>query len=436
MAGKVSKASNVPAELEDKFQSCKDAVMSEDGMTEDSAYAICYTSVVEGKSLDDARAAHAGKAEDVALVEDVEEVEEIDAVEPEARMNMLEVALRDILTLLNSIGIKLGARHSKADNETIQNVHDLSLQLGAMCTGKAKSAFGVCKGKDGNFYGLGVFTNCYEDLDGEIIRDSAHKQFAAYLDANPTQAPELWTWHEPGTARKSRANWWDYDGTFFFMQWPLTETEAKSLARVGPLSMSHQFNGVKEGREWVSYITFEASVLAEGAEANPLTSFEAVMKERSIMFDPKKRELFVQLHGEEFTAEKEAASGKARAEADAAGLKRKEAEAAQVATPTPSINLADALAQLTAITSSLVTQVAAMQAEQKAISATVKTLQASGTLEAIERKADERAAWLTSPRVPSIGIAEQAKTRGQQLTAEDAAKSGVAPLENWLRPNG
>lgn len=42
-------ASNVPAELEDKFKRCKEKVMA-DGSDEASAYGICYSAVVEGKA--------------------------------------------------------------------------------------------------------------------------------------------------------------------------------------------------------------------------------------------------------------------------------------------------------------------------------------------------------------------------------------------------
>lgn len=44
---------NVPAELEEKFASCKEKVIAS-GQTEDAAYGICYMSVVEGKTLADA----------------------------------------------------------------------------------------------------------------------------------------------------------------------------------------------------------------------------------------------------------------------------------------------------------------------------------------------------------------------------------------------
>ena len=48
---------NVPAELEDKFASCKEKVIAS-GQDEQAAYGICYVSVVEGKSIPEATKAY------------------------------------------------------------------------------------------------------------------------------------------------------------------------------------------------------------------------------------------------------------------------------------------------------------------------------------------------------------------------------------------
>ena len=48
---------NVPAELEDKFTSCKEKVIAS-GQDEKAAYGICYVSVVEGKSIPEATKAY------------------------------------------------------------------------------------------------------------------------------------------------------------------------------------------------------------------------------------------------------------------------------------------------------------------------------------------------------------------------------------------
>lgn len=481
---------SVPEELEEKFASCKAQAM-EAGSSEDEAYAICYASVVEGKDADakakrktrllmkgpqhldgkkcvaskcdycdmayptiyptsltglaEAREAQAQASAIQSLTYDFQDVTSGILQSPEiidkaqaiaAEAGVFQTLLNDLAAGLKSLGAKWGARHSKADNEAIQGVHDMAVQLGAMCAGKAKSAFGVCKGLDGNYYGLGVFTNCYIDLDKEIITDAAHKEFCAHLDANPNLAPELWTEHEEGTARKSRANLWDYDGTFFWMQWPLTEHEAKALASVGPLTMSHQFNGIKEGREWTYYRSFEASVLNAGEEANPLTSFETVAKERQTMFSPEKRALMVALHGEEFTAEKERVSDKARKEADSRGIQRKEQAAKDAATVEIATPVAETVTPVvTPIVDPLAViadSIAKLQQDVTALSGEVKALKAGKDKqieEAATAKAQAYQGWLTSPRLPVSGIAEAAKSAGGQLNADDAAKAGVVELQ-------
>lgn len=80
---------NVPAELEEKFASCKEKVMAQ-GNDEEAAYGICYMSVVEGKSLEDA-------------------------------------------TKFYMDGVKVGARNSVADKQRLQAAHDALVEAGAEC---------------------------------------------------------------------------------------------------------------------------------------------------------------------------------------------------------------------------------------------------------------------------------------------------------------
>lgn len=82
---------NVPPELEEKFRRCKEAVMAK-GESEDAAYGICYMSVVEGKSLEDAT---------------------------------LQFHLDN--------WAKEGRRNSAKDQERIQRIHDLAVENGAVC---------------------------------------------------------------------------------------------------------------------------------------------------------------------------------------------------------------------------------------------------------------------------------------------------------------
>lgn len=83
---------NVPSELEDKFRSCKEQVMAK-GESEEAAYGICYVSVVEGKSI--------------------------------------EQATKDYHLSLETL--KVGARHSQRDQRALQDIHDAAIVLGAAC---------------------------------------------------------------------------------------------------------------------------------------------------------------------------------------------------------------------------------------------------------------------------------------------------------------
>lgn len=356
------------------------------------------------------------------------------AAEAGVFQQMMAALSNGVTDALKALGFsKAGARHSKTDNEAIQSVHDMAVKLGAMCEA-GKSAFGVFKGLDGNYYGLGVVTNCYEDLEGEIIRDAAHKEFVAYLDANPTQAPELWTWHTPGTARKSRAIWWDYtDNGFFWRLYPLTPAEAKALEPITPCAMSHQFNGIKEGNEWAYYRTFEDSVLPVGAEANPYTSFDVVAKEYLTMgFTPDKRAFLEQIHGPEQTKELEQREDKARKALDAMGAKRKENEATPApdtaTTTTPVVHVGDATPTVEQSLATLTTSMIALTEKFTALEGEVKALKSAKqkeiTTEA-ERLTAQTMQRLTSPRGPTVGIAEAAKAQGEALTPEQMKAAGV-----------
>jgi hypothetical protein len=77
---------NVPDELQDKMESCVQQVMGK-GEDKETAVAMCYTSVVEGKALDE---------------------------------------------------VKRGARHNRTDKQALQDIHDAAITLGAACPDKSE----------------------------------------------------------------------------------------------------------------------------------------------------------------------------------------------------------------------------------------------------------------------------------------------------------
>lgn len=287
--------SNIPADspLQDKMESCVQEVMAQ-GKDKEAAIAICYASIV-GKST------------------------------PTPPRDYIKELQDGILALF----AKYGARHSKADNDAIQAVHDNAVQLGAMCV-KARaygSALTVFKEGDG-WRWLGVVSNAYRDLDGENITSAAHREYVAHLDANPGEAPELWSWHTPGTARKARADWWDYtDNGFLWMSGPLTEAEAKQMQTGEPLGMSHGFKAVKQGNDIVYYRTFEVSELPITAAANPWTKIQTLQTEEKQMgFTPEKRAFLETRFGADRVKELEDAEGAQAKALTAAGVTFKAAD--------------------------------------------------------------------------------------------------------------
>lgn len=166
-------------------------------------------------------------------------------------------------------------------------------------------SFYIVKDAEGNYRWFGWVTNKWEDLEKDIFTDSAHREFNQFLDEHPELAPELWTWHEPLTARKHKADWWDYANGFFTYSGPLTEDEALALEETDePVAMSHGcFVLQREGPYILKYRTFEVSELPLSNAANPFTDF-TTLKERD-MFTNKKRAWLVQRFGEDKVAELE-----------------------------------------------------------------------------------------------------------------------------------
>ncbi len=191
------------------------------------------------------------------------------------------------------------------------------------------SSFVVLKDDAGNYRWLGRVSNNFRDLDGEIITEAAHKEFVAYLDAHPGQAPELWTWHVPGTARAARADWWDYADGFLTLSGPLTSAEAKAFAEDDePLGMSHGFfplaRDVRD-RLILKYRTFEASELPLLSAANPFTGFDVMRKELTMPFSKDKRALLVKRLGEAQVAQLEAGNAEMQKALAEIGVESKDA---------------------------------------------------------------------------------------------------------------
>lgn len=209
------------------------------------------------------------------------------------------------------------------------------------------------KSADNRYYLFCFYSNKYRDIDagaaphkgGEIISDAAHRDYMKWLDENPALAPELWSLHIPGTARTSRAHWWDYDGNFAMAEFQLTEDEAKGIALFAKSytpGLSHGFEVLgydPEGAVIEGYRTHEISILPLEWAANPWTTVEMIRKELDVKLSPEKRAALVLLHGEARVTELEAKGMNGQALLAALGIESKEVDPPADVAETPATAL-------------------------------------------------------------------------------------------------
>ncbi len=175
-----------------------------------------------------------------------------------------------------------------------------------------RSGFKVLKALDGTPRWLGWVSNNRLDRQGEILTEEAHLDYIAFLDENPKAAPELWTWHIPGTAREKRADFWAYLNGFLLLGGALTDGEAKAIESIDiDPAMSHGFYVLNRSDNLINkYRTVEVTFLPRSAAANTWTEF-TTLKEQEAMkkLTGKRRILAVEVHGEEMVAALEQETG-------------------------------------------------------------------------------------------------------------------------------
>lgn len=152
------------------------------------------------------------------------------------------------------------------------------------------------------------FTNNAKDRDDEWFPEQAIDAYVKRVDSGLVPAPELWTWHMPGT-RHGQADWMGRIGHFLvaagtFDDTPAGKAAQAHYARAGrKYGLSHGFtydtSSYKDGAYW-DFNTFEISTLPPKVAANPYTLFEA--KEQT-MLTPEKEAHLKRLFGEEVAAE-------------------------------------------------------------------------------------------------------------------------------------
>lgn len=176
----------------------------------------------------------------------------------------------------------------------------------------AEDAFTVFKDAANVWHWHAVFTNNFEDLEGEILTEKAHDKYIMRLDMGLIPPPELWAWHTPGSKHGEADHIWR-NGHFVHAVGHFDSTPAAEKAitfyrkNAGKIKMSHGFTSpgwAFDGKQYHDYNTLEITTLPPKAAANPYTSFEEL---QAMTLTDEKRRYVEQVVGKDKLAEIEAA---------------------------------------------------------------------------------------------------------------------------------
>jgi len=180
----------------------------------------------------------------------------------------------------------------------------------------AEEAFSVFKAQDGKHYWLARHTGKFIDREGEIITDKAHSDYVARVQKGLVPLPELWVWHKKGT-RHGQADLVWKSGGFVLALGHFDDTPAgqKAIAYYQKnskhIKLSHMFNFPRRAKEngvYHAYNTVEITVLPDGAEAFPYTSFEEI---KSMALTKEQEKMILDIGGDDMLKRVQATDTKA-----------------------------------------------------------------------------------------------------------------------------
>jgi hypothetical protein len=154
---------------------------------------------------------------------------------------------------------------------------------------------------------VAIWSNNFEDRDGEIFTAKAIDDYIARVDMGIVPPPELWVHHTPGT-RLGVAQHVGRIGSYAvafgsFDDTPEVTKAMHRLAGMKNLGMSHGYTynpRYKKGRIYHQFNTFELSVLHRQKAANAYTSFQEI-EMKSINLSPSAEEDVKAVWGDEWT---------------------------------------------------------------------------------------------------------------------------------------
>jgi len=196
----------------------------------------------------------------------------------------------------------------------------------------AGGSFRAFKDASGAYRWAAIYSNNFEDLEGEIFPYESHKEFVDWVDRTGS-LPELWLWHTPGT-KVGSADAIDLSTEGFLVALGTFDEGSKDVAArleaMGPQAVSHGYNyepaGLVNGvyTKEAHYRTFEISVIPPGREANPIGTGFAAGTEVQVMLTKEKRDYFTLVLGGDTVANLEKVLGDAASKAREKGIAYKD----------------------------------------------------------------------------------------------------------------
>lgn len=172
---------------------------------------------------------------------------------------------------------------------------------------KVQAPFEIIKSTDGTLLWHAIYSNNFEDLEGEILTAKGFDNYIDRLDMGLIPMPSLQAWHTPGSEH-GQADIVFRVGHFVhaighFFDTPLA---AKAISyyrkNAGKLKMSHGFYAPEwafDGKHYLDFNTIEITTLPPYAAANPYTSFEELT---AMTLNPDKQKYLEELFGKDGAA--------------------------------------------------------------------------------------------------------------------------------------
>lgn len=322
-----------------------------------------------------------------------------------------------------------------------------------MTMDKERNAVVIEKDAKGDWRWVGWATNKWIDFDGDIIAESAHKEYLEWLDKNRDMAPVHLMWHTPGTARENPVDFWMYEDGFVILSGLLTEKEAEVALKARTMTDMGMSIGAlvlerdkQDPRVILKYRMYEVSDLPLENAANPWTDLDTIVKE----VDMDKKTYFEELMGKERAVEYLARTGLKKEALDEAQIESKEKDP-QTAAPAAKVeaeahvkeeaNPSPAQVDMKAVVEAVIKETGMEELSAKfaeIIEAAEKVPMLEELVKDLSRSADEQLADRLTPPASRFAWMQKAKASASdqnlldEKTEKDKKLKAAVGAQHWL----